>query len=292
MNHVTFPGLGLEFNLNPVAVPKSLFGWEIYWYGIIIALGFGLAVLFCLKMAKRFGIQENDLLDLLLFAVPCSIIGARTYYVLFYLDRFRHPDGSLDFWAMLQIHDGGIAVYGSLIGAFLTAYLVCRHKKIPFLAMADLGVFGLFIGQSVGRWGNFVNMEAYGGETTLPWRMGITDWVGGGAKYMEVHPTFLYESLWNALGFCLLLLVLHKGKRLFDGQLFFLYIAWYGLGRGFIEGLRTDSLMLFETGIRVSQLVGFLSFFAAAGYLIYRLRQHPDPQKLYVHQVTKKGEET
>jgi len=152
--------------------------------------------------------------------------------------------------------------------------------------MADVGAFGLLIGQSIGRWGNFVNMEAFGGATNLLWRMGVTE----AGKYLEVHPTFLYESLWNALGFCLLLFLFRRGLRKFDGMLFFTYIAWYGIGRGMIEGLRTDSLYLFETGIRVSQMLGFLSAAAAILYLVYRLRQHPEDTELYVNQQRKESE--
>jgi len=281
VNAVTFPGLGLSFELNPIAV--TVFGWSIHWYGIIIAFGFTLAFLYCAKHAKEYGFTGDELLDMLIFAAPGAIIGARLYYVIFYLDQFRHADGSLDIAKMFRIHDGGIAVYGSIIAAVLVAWLVMRHKKKPFLAMADLCAFGLLIGQMVGRWGNFVNVEAFGGETTLPWRMGIHQWVGGQIQYLEVHPTFLYESLWNLFGLIFLIVLTKKGLRKFDGMVFFTYIAWYGFGRGLIEGLRTDSLYFFETGLRVSQLVGFLSALAAIVYLIFRLRQRPDPGDMFVN---------
>lgn len=284
MNRITFPGLGLHFTVDPVAF--TVFGHEIYWYGIIIATGFLLAVFFCLHICEEFGLRNDDVLDMLLFATPGAILGARLYYIIFYLDLFRNADGSLNFAKMLRIHDGGMAIYGSILAAVLVAYLVMRHKKIPFLAMADVGAFGLLIGQSIGRWGNFVNMEAFGGATNLLWRMGVTE----AGKYLEVHPTFLYESLWNALGFCLLLFLFRRGLRKFDGMLFFTYIAWYGIGRGMIEGLRTDSLYLFETGIRVSQMLGFLSAAAAILYLVYRLRQHPEDTELYVNQQRKESE--
>ena len=153
--------------------------------------------------------------------------------------------------------------------------------------MVDLCTFGLLIGQIAGRWGNFVNVEAYGGETDLPWRMGIETAQG----YLEVHPTFLYESLWNLLGFFLLLLVLEKGLRKFDGMLFLLYLAWYGFGRGLIEGLRTDSLYFFATGIRVSQLLGFASCVLALLLLAWKLKRHPDPGALYVNQHRQTKEE-
>ena len=202
---VLFPGLGLEFHLNRVAF--TLFGLPIYWYGVIIALGFLLAVVFCYKMAPRFGIKPDDVIDLLFFAVPLAIIGARLYYIIFYLDLYRNEDGSYDFLEMVDIRDGGLAIYGGVIAAVLTLIVFCRVKKINFFAFADVGVFGLLIGQCVGRWGNFMNVEAYGGPTDLPWRMGIDAYVNGAWQYLEVHPTFLYESLWNLLGFLLLLFV-------------------------------------------------------------------------------------
>lgn len=278
MNQISFPGLGLQLSVDPVAFP--VFGREIYWYGIIIACGFMLAVYFCLHMTKEFGLRNDDLLDMLLFATPAAIIGARLYYIVFYLDLFKNADGSLNFARMLRIHDGGIAIYGAILAAVLVAWLVMRHKKVPFLAMADLCAFGLLIGQCVGRWGNFVNREAFGAQTSLPWRMGIMQ----SGQYLEVHPTFLYESLWNLLGFFLLLFLYKKGFRKFEGMLFFTYIVWYGFGRGLIEGIRTDSLYFFETGIRVSQMLGFFSAAAAVIYLIYRFRKNPDPKDLFVNQ--------
>lgn len=288
MNTVSFPGFGLSFELKATAF--TVLGWPVRWYGIIIACGFMLAVLFCASQAKKFGITQDDLLDMLLFAVPGAIVGARLYYVLFNPGNFQSADGGLDVIQILRIQDGGLAIYGGIIAAVLVAFLVMRHKKIPFLAMADLGAYGLLIGQCVGRWGNFVNVEAYGGETSLPWRMEITEYVGGSLTTIQVHPTFLYESLWNLLGFILLFILLKKGLRKFDGMMFFSYIAWYGLGRGIIEGLRTDSLYFFSTGLRVSQLLGFLSALVAIGYLIYRFRQHPSPEEMLVNQVEEKEE--
>ncbi len=285
---ISFPGLGLQVELHPVAL--SLFGWPIHWYGILIASGFLLAAWFCSVQAKHFGIEPNDLLDLLIFAVPGAIIGARLYYIAFYPALFRKQGGGPDFIKMLRIQDGGLAIYGAVIAAFLIGFLVMRHKNLPFLAIADLGVMGLFIGQSVGRWGNFVNVEAYGGPTDLPWRMEIQQWVDGALQTVQMHPTFLYESIWNLLGFAMLLLLLKRGLRSFDGMFFALYLAWYGVGRGFIEGLRTDSLMLLETGIRVSQMLGFLSALAAIVYLIYRLRRGPGPEEMLVNQIKRTRE--
>lgn len=278
---VTFPGLGLSFDLNPI--PFSIFGWPIHWYGIIIAAGFLLAVAYCTRASKRFGIREDDLLDLLFFAVPLGILGARLYYIIFYLDLFRTADGSLDFAKMVRIWDGGLAIYGGVIAAAITLLVFCRKRRIPFLAFADLGVFGLLIGQAVGRWGNFVNVEAYGSETTLPWRMGITEVVHGVEVYKEVHPTFLYESLWNLVGLVLLILIARNWRR-FDGQMFYSYLAWYGVGRGMIEGLRTDSLYFFGTGIRVSQMLGFASALVGIALLVWNLkaRRHT-PEELWVN---------
>ncbi len=270
-NTVTFPGLGLEFTLDRVAV--TLFGRPIYWYAIIIVCGFLLAWFYCSRKAPKLGIRSDDLVDLLLFAVPLALVGARLYYIIFYLDQFRGADGSLDFGKMVRVWDGGLAIYGGVIVALVVLFFVCRHKKIPFLAFADLGVFGLLIGQCIGRWGNFVNVECYGGVTELPWRMcspkiaaelygqGLVD-AAGYQQVLDgtlgVHPTFLYESLWNLAGFIVLVLVC-RFLRKFDGQLFFTYLAWYGIGRGVIEGMRTDSLYFMNTTIRVSQLVGFVS---------------------------------
>ncbi len=277
MNTVAFPGLGLTFHLDRVAL--SLGSFQIYWYGVIIALGAVLAVFFCLRTGPRLGIQGNDFLDVLLFALPGGIIGARLYYIIFNPSLYVKAGGGIDLAACVNIHKGGLAIYGGILAGTLIVFLVSRHKKIPFPAMVDLCTFGLLIGQIAGRWGNFVNVEAYGGETDLPWRMGIETAQG----YWEVHPTFLYESLWNLLGFFLLLLVLRKGLRKFDGMLFLLYLAWYGFGRGLIEGLRTDSLYFFDTGLRVSQLLGFASCVLALLLLVWKLKSRPDPGALYVN---------
>lgn len=279
---VSFPGLGLEFHLNRVAF--TLFGINIYWYGLIIAVGFLLAVMFCCRKAPKLGVAPDDLITMLLFAVPLAIIGARLYYVIFYLDLYRRPDGSLDFLEMLFIRDGGLAIYGGIIAAVLTVIVFCRVKRIKVSAMLDVGAFGLLIGQAVGRWGNFFNVEAYGADTTLPWRMGIWTWSAElGEVYHEVHPTFLYESLWNLVGLALLLIVCKRWRK-FDGQIFLTYVAWYGLGRAWIEGLRTDSLYLFQTGIRVSQLLAAVTAVVALGLLAYHLifRRHT-PEELWVN---------
>jgi phosphatidylglycerol:prolipoprotein diacylglycerol transferase len=241
--------LGENFSVDPLPY-FEVFGFRIYWYGVIIACGFILAVSYALARKKEFGLTEDNIIDMLIFAVPIGIIGARLYYVVFNFDLYRD-----DLAGIFRIRDGGLAIYGGVIFSVLTAYVFARVKKIPFGALLDDVAIPLLIGQSVGRWGNFINREAYGSVTNVLWRMGIT-LSDGTVTY--VHPTFLYESLWNLLG----IIVLHfwsKKQRLFDGHLFLMYLTWYGVGRGIIEGLRSDSLYLFSTGIRVSQLLAVLT---------------------------------
>lgn len=296
MTHtVAFPGLGLELTLDRVAF--TVLGHPIYWYGIIIAAGFLLAVWFCQRRAGNFGIQPDSVIDMLLYAVPLAILGARLYYIIFYLDLYRTPQGGLDWMAMVRIWDGGLAIYGGVMAALVTLYVFCRRRGIPFGAFADLGVQGLLIGQAVGRWGNFVNVEAYGCETTLPWRMRVYGLPTpfSAVPWQEVHPTFLYECLWNLVGL-VILVVIAKRFRKFDGQLLLTYILWYGLGRFWIEGLRTDSLYFFGlkllgVPIRTSQALAALSALAALGLLIYHLaiKKH-SPDELYVNQVKHREE--
>lgn len=284
MNTLTFPGIGLEFNLNPVAF--SIFGKDIYWYGIIIAIGFILAVLYGCRKAAPFGVDQDKVLDMLFFAVPAAIIGARAYYVIFYLDLYINRDGQFDWGKAIAIWDGGLAIYGGIIAAVLTAIIYCKVRKEPFWCYADCGAYGFLIGQMIGRWGNFMNIEAYGGTTDLPWRMcsskiaaellydgqisaEVYEQISTGV--IGVHPTFLYESLWNLLGF-ILLVILFRNARKFDGQVFLCYVIWYGIGRFAIEGLRTDSLYFFNTGLRTSQLVAIASVVAAIIFYIIRLK--------------------
>ena len=288
-NILTFPGLGLEFALNPIAF--RVFGWPIHWYGIIIACGFLLAVAYGYWRAPRFGVDQEKLIDMLFFAVPLAIIGARAYYVIFYLSLYTNADGSFNWGEAVAIWDGGLAIYGGVIAAVATVAVYCKVRKQNFWNYTDIGCFGLLIGQLVGRWGNFVNIEAYGGVTTLPWRMcseSIANellWKGlvDSAQYQQildgtlgVHPTFLYESLWNLLGFFILVLIARKGRR-FNGQLFLSYIVWYGLGRAAIEGLRTDSLYFFNTGLRTSQMLGLVSAAAAIVLMVVRFRTAGPP---------------
>ena len=284
-NVVTFPGLGLSFELNRVAF--TVFGHNVYWYGVIIALGFSLAVIYCYYTAYHFGIDNEMIFDLLIVATPLSLVGARAYYVIFYLDLFRNADGSFSWGDAIAIWDGGMAIYGSIIAAILCVIGFCKVRKVNTWAFLDLGCYGVIIGQAVGRWGNFVNVEAFGGVTDLPWRMSAERianklWNNGLLESEEayeatlsgelgVHPTFLYESLWNVIGFFLLILIAKKWRKV-DGQIFLSYLAWYGIGRAVIEGLRTDSLYFFGTGLRTSQLLGILSAAAALVCLVWRLK--------------------
>ncbi len=267
---IGFPGLGFE--IDPSRVFFSLAGKDFYWYGLIIALGFLLAAVYVSKRAPKFGVRSNHLIDLLIFATPVAIICARIYYVIFEFDLYVN-----DPIRMLYIWEGGIAIYGGIIGGILTAVVFCKIKKVNIWAILDLAGLGFLIGQCIGRWGNFINREAYGTVTDLPWRMEIYNAAEGVRQ--AVHPTFLYESLWTGLGF--LLLHSYSKFRKFNGEIFWLYVAWYGLGRGFIEGLRTDSLFFFSTGMRVSQVVAFGSCLIALGILAYNwfIAKH-DPSEL------------
>ena len=283
---ISFPGLfgDWECNIDPIALH---IGHGVSWYGIILALGMLAGLLLCLKQAKRFGLTEDNVLDMVLWAVPACIVGARLYYVLFYLDLYRTADGGLDWGSMIAVWDGGLAIYGAVIMGFVVAVLYTRKKKIKLWAMTDLCVLGLLIGQAIGRWGNFVNREAFGTETTLPWRMRL--WTSA-YQYIEVHPTFFYESLWNLIGLLLLLFVITKGRR-FDGENTCFYFLWYGLGRTWVESLRTDSLYLFGwtfmgSPIRVSQALSIVMVLVSACALLVNLRfRHHDPAELLVNQV-------
>jgi prolipoprotein diacylglyceryl transferase len=272
---ISFPMLGQGFVLEP-PTSFSVFGFPVYYYGLIIGIGFLLALIYCLKRSRQFGITQDSFTDVLLFAVPLAIVCARLYYVV-----FQWQDYADNLMGIFNIREGGIAVYGSIIGAVIGTVIACRWRKLSIGAVLDLGALGLLIGQSVGRWANFVNREAFGSETAVFWRMGLTN--PGTGQTMYVHPTFLYESLWNFIGFLLLHFFTKKGKKHFDGQIFVMYAAWYGLGRMFIEGLRTDSLYIPGTLIRVSQLLAALSFVAAMVFLVIMLRRAYEPQSLWVN---------
>ena len=273
---ISFPGLGISY-LNPPAF-FSIFGHRIYFYGVLFALGFTLGILYCARRSKDFGLKSDDFYDMVILLIPLSILCARIYYVLFRLDDFI----GRPLIAYFAVWEGGIAIYGGIIGGILAIWLVTRRKKLPFLAMLDLTVFGVLIGQIIGRWGNFMNREAFGAQTEVFCRMGLTDPSG---HTIYVHPTFLYESLWNLALFIGLWLWVRKGKRKYDGQMSLLYLFFYGLGRAWIEGLRTDSLYIGHTGIRVSQALSLVLVLCTGALLLWqRRRQHPAEQ-LWVNQV-------
>ena len=272
---ISFPMLG-DFSFNPPSC-FSLFGLNIYYYGVIIALGFILAMVYCSRNSKDFGIKSDDFFDLMLWIIPCCIIGARLYYVLFNLDHYLADPGQI-----FAIRDGGLAIYGGIIVGVIVIIFVSRHKKIPIPAMLDLAVFGLLIGQILGRWGNFMNREAFGAETEIFCRMGLTAPDG---STIYVHPTFLYESLWNLAGLIFLIIWTKKGHRKYDGQCTLIYFFWYGLGRAWIEGLRTDSLYIGSTNIRVSQALSIVLVLISLILLIRQSRRPHPPEKLYVNRV-------
>ena len=290
---ISFPGLfgDWEFNPDPIAIH---IGHGVYWYGIILACAMLAGLFLCMKQAKRFGLTEDNVLDLVLWAVPCCILGSRIYYVIFYLDLYRNADGSLDWGRIIAIWDGGLAIYGTVIAGALVVLIFTRVKKLRFAAMMDLAVMGLLLGQIIGRWANFINREAFGGLTELPWRMRL--WVSA-SQYIEVHPTFLYESLWNLVGLLLMLFVVTKGRR-FDGENTWFYFLWYGLGRSWVEGLRTDSLYLFDwtfmgQPIRVSQALSMVMVVVAAVMLFYNIKiKKRTADGLLVNQVAAVAAET
>ena len=242
MYNVQFPGMGISMTIDPVAF--SIGDFKVYWYGIVIGIGFALALFFALKNLRRFGIKSDGFIDCVLTGLIFGIIGARLFYVIFKWDYYSvHLD------ELFAIHNGGLAIYGGVIGALISACIVAKIKKLPVPALLDLAMMGFLIGQGIGRWGNFFNQEAFGTPTDLPWRM-VSENTGG----VGVHPCFLYESLWCLLGFFLLWLFSRKFRK-YDGQIFLLYLVWYGLERMVVEGLRTDSLYTPIFGLRVSQII-------------------------------------
>lgn len=234
----------------------TIFGFRIYLYGLLITAGFILAFVYLYKRRDFLKLTADNVLDLVIMAVPCGLLGARIYYIIFNAADYFGPGK----WQnIIMFREGGLAVYGGVIGGGIAFWIYSRIKKVPVGKLLDAAGFGLFIGQAVGRWGNFFNREAYGVVTDLPWRMGLTTFAG--TTY--VHPTFLYEALWNILGFVMMHVFSKKTETKYHGQYFLLYVAWYGLGRFMIEGIRTDSLYIGSTDIRVSQLLAALSCSAA-----------------------------
>lgn len=265
---ISFPmlgGLTLDFPAS-----FTLFGHEFYLYGVVMAIAFIAAVFYASKRAPQMGIKGDDIFGLVLWVLPIAIVGCRVYYVIAEWDRYK--DNLLD---IFKIWEGGIAMYGGTIAGVLIVIVWSRAKKIPFAATLDAASSGLILGQVIGRWANFVNREAFGGETDIFCRMGLT--TPDGTTYY-VHPTFLYESLWNLVGLIIIdRYWLRKGHRKYDGQVFLFYVFWYGAGRSWIEGLRTDSLYIPGTNIRTSQLVAALSALTALVILLINIKRPHKP---------------
>ena len=270
---VSFPGLGIKGGeLSSTAFHLGEKG--VMWYGVVIAIGMLMAIAYAAFRCKQQGIKVDDLIDIAIFTIFFGVAGARAYYVIFDGDKSHYKS----FIDVIAVWNGGLAIYGGIIAGAITVIIVCMIKKLNWRKLFDAVGPGVMIAQAMGRWGNFFNGEAYGvqvteGDPLYFLRMGLisknTISEFGTTSMVYVHPTFLYESLWNVLGFIIINLLYKKKK--FDGQIALYYFAWYGFGRMFIEGLRTDALFIGNTGIRVSQLLGFLLFAVAAGLLVFGL---------------------
>ena len=262
-NTVSFPGLGIgEFTINPVAIPIGE-NITIEWYAVIICIGILAAFFVCERLAPRFGLTADHLLDAILIGLPAGFVGARLWYILGDLDNF---DSLMD---MIAVWEGGLAIYGGIFGGCLAAIIFCKVKKLSVLNMLDIVSIGFMIGQIIGRWGNFANVEVFGVQTDLPWRMGVgVDCI---AEY--VHPLFLYESLWNLFG--LLLLVAYLDFRKYRGETFLLYTAWYGIGRAWMEPLRDAAYNLKVFGLRVNMLLAIVVAALAIGALLWLYLKKP-----------------
>lgn len=269
---ITFPKLGWEFNITSDAF--TIFNLSIKWYGICITIGMLLAFIYCFKRMKSFGIDSDRAIDVVFVGLVGAIIGARLYYVFLEWDNYKDNLSEI-----FSTRSGGLAIYGGLIGAILFGGITAKIRKVKFIPLLDLAGLGFLIGQACGRWGNFFNHECFGSNTNLPWGMSsgrIQSYILTNAQsifektgvtldpYIPVHPCFFYESLWCIIGF--LLIHLYSKHRKFDGELFLMYIGWYGIGRAIIEGLRTDSLMLGH--IRVSQLVAVVCVIASIAVIL------------------------
>ena len=266
---ISFPALDLVMNPGRTI---SIGPLTIHYYGAIIAFGLILGVLYACRRSKAFGLKEDDLIDGVLWVTPFAILCARAYYVIFRWAE-EYADNPI---SALYIWQGGLAIYGGVIGAVVGILVFCKCRKIKPVVVLDVVSLSFLIGQSIGRWGNFFNREAFGAETDVLWKMGLLKNTG---EVIYVHPTFLYESLWNACG----LVILHfaSKRRKFDGQIALGYMAWYGLGRCMIEGLRSDSLYIGP--FRVSQLLAGVSCIVAVSLLVWNHFRPQDPAKLYVN---------
>ena len=272
-NTISFPKLNIEFPVYSTAF--TIFGFEIKWYGIFIMIGLLLALVYCFKRMISFGIDDDRATNVVFAGFIGAVICARMYYVIMSWDQFKD-----DLPSIFMIRDGGLAIYGGIIGAVGVGFIAAKICKLRFMPLLDLVGMGFLIGQTFGRWGNFFNHECYGGNTSLPWGMTSpriqAELAAEADKILEltgvtvdpaqpVHPCFLYESLWCLIGF--IILHFYTKRRKFDGELFLIYIGWYGLGRMIIEGLRTDSLMVGH--LRISQLVAGLCVIVSIAAIIY-----------------------
>lgn len=280
---VSFPGLGWHFNVSRVAF--SVFGHPIYWYGIIIAAAFLVCVLWAMKDSTKYDLIPDTIIDLMLFAAPAAIICARLYYVIFSWSDYK--DNLIE---ILDLRNGGLAVYGGIIGAIITAYFVARYKKIPTMKLFDFAIPYVALGQAIGRWGNFFNQEAFGTNTNLPWGMTsptVNSYLTSNAAQIKqltgitvhpdlpVHPTFLYECLWDLAVFAFLMWM--RKRKKFSGEIFCFYFITYSIGRAVIEGLRTDSLMFGK--IRVSQFLSVLLIIVFGILVIYMRNKAKNAQQ-------------
>lgn len=279
-SRISFPGFGIgEFEVDSVAF--SIGSIDIAWYAIIITLGMIVATLHIIYRAKGIGLDFDNVIDFVLITIPIGVIGARLYYVIAEIDQFD------SFIEVFNIRSGGLAIYGGIIAGAISVFVISRVKKVSFLAFADTCTPGILLAQGIGRWGNFANGEAFGSETDIFCRMGLNNFLTGYST-VYVHPTFLYESLWNVCGF-VIANIFYK-KRQYDGQVFFFIFGWYGLGRMFIEGLRADSLYgsFFGIKYRISQVLAALIFTACLAALIYFGIKKPK-RELYYYKNDKKG---
>lgn len=272
---ISFPMLG-DLTMNPPA-SFTFLGREIYWYGVLLALAFLAVLVWVVTHAKNFGIAKDDVYDEAIGCIIFGVLGCRIYYVIFQWKYY-----SLHLNEIIRVWDGGIAMYGGIIAAVLFLVFFTRKRKISLGAILDADASGMLLGHCIGRWGNFINREAFGVETDAFCRMGLTR---PGQETVYVHPTFLYESLWTITGFFLLNLYLRKKGRRYDGQAFLMYICWYGLGRAMIEGLRTDSLFLIPGVIRASQALGLATFLVTGAILLIQARRPHDPSRLYLNRI-------
>lgn len=258
-HNIAFPKLGIAFSVNEIAIPLPFGSGGIRWYALCILTGVLLGFCLAVREMKRLGEDTDHLYNLILWGLPFGVLGARLYYVLFSWEAYRD-----NLWSVFYIWEGGIAIYGAVIAVIFVVLIYCKQKKLSLWRYLDIGAYGFLAGQCIGRWGNFINGEAYGTPTELPWQMLVDGFAA--------HPTFLYESLWNLLG--LLILWFTRKKYEFDGRAATLYMIWYGIGRFWIEGFRTDSLMLGD--IRISKLLSLV--FIILGVVLYAKRKKQQSQ--------------